>query len=480
MTDPTAEGGLRRSLGVRDVALYFVVACTNLQWVATAAAAGPSSLLAWIIGLFAMFVPISVCVVFLASRYPDHGGLYVWSKRAFGPFAGFMTGWTYWTSNLPYFPGLMYFAAGNLLFVSGTAASVGSANALAGAPLYFVAVALLGLAVGTWLNVLGLGVGKWLNNAGAYARTLATLLLIVLGIAAWWRFGSATRIDRSTLAPHLGLDDVIFWSTIAFAYTGPESASFMGGEIEDARRTVPRALIVAAPLIAAIYILGTLSVLVAIPQSATSPLYGVMEAVARTSGRLGCSWLVPLAAVLLAFTCLGGLGAWLGSVARIPFVAGLDSYLPKAFARLHPRFGSPANALITQAVIAGLFAVLGQAGTSVKGAYDVLISMMVIALMLPFLFLFASAIRLSGRPSEPGELRMPGGRFTVVAMALVGLATTLGSIVLATLPQPGDAEWVWSLVKIVGGSVVMVGAGAIVYALGSRRAARARAASAAS
>jgi amino acid transporter len=192
-----------------------------------------------------------------------------------------------------------------------------------------------------------------------------------------------------------------------------------------------------------------------------------MDAIARVSTRLGCSWLVPLAALLVAFTCLGGLGAWLGSVARIPFVAGLDSFLPKAFGRLHARYGSPANALITQAVIAGLFAVLGQAGTSVKVAYDVLISMMVIALMLPFLLLFAAAIRLSGRPSAPGELRIPGGRFTIVATALVGFATTLGSIVLAVLPQPGDAEWVWSLVKIVGGSIFMVGAGAVVYALGS-------------
>ena len=478
MTDPTAEGGLRRSLGVRDVALYFVVACTNLQWVATAAAAGPSSLLAWIIGLFAMFVPISVCVVFLASRYPDHGGLYVWSKRAFGPFAGFMTGWTYWTGNLSYFPGLMYFAAANLLFVGGTAGA-GNADGLAGAPLYFVAVALLGIGVGTWLNVLGLGVGKRLSNAGAYTRTLATLLLIVLGVVAWWRFGPATRFDATTLVPRVGIANLIFWSTIAFAWTGPESASFMGGEIEDPRRTVPRALAIAAPLIAAIYILGTLSVLVAVPPSATSPMYGVMDAIAGTGTRLGIGWVVPLGACLLAFTCVGSVGAWIGSVARIPFVAGIDSYLPKAFGRMHPRYGSPANALITQAALACLFAVLGQAGSTVKGAYDVLVSMMVIATMLPFLFLFAIAIRLSADPPAPGELRIPGGRATIIAMALVGLATTLGSIALAALPQPGDTHWVLALVKIVGGTVVVVGAGAVVYALGSRRIARAASAAAA-
>ena len=67
----------------------------------------------------AMFAPLSICVVYLTSRHPDEGGMYVWSKRAFGPFAGFFTGWTYWASNLPYFPALLYFAAGNALFVTG-------------------------------------------------------------------------------------------------------------------------------------------------------------------------------------------------------------------------------------------------------------------------------------------------------------------------------------------------------------------------
>ena len=120
---------LRRSLGPLDAVLFFVVAGSNLQWVAAAAAAGASSLSVWLIGCFAMFVPLSISVVFLSSHYPDEGGLYVWSKRAFGPFAGFMTGWTYWASNLPYFPALLYFAAGNALFIAGS-----HGRALAGSP----------------------------------------------------------------------------------------------------------------------------------------------------------------------------------------------------------------------------------------------------------------------------------------------------------------------------------------------------------
>jgi amino acid transporter len=91
------------------VALFFVIVCTNLQWVATAAAAGPTSLPVWLIGCAAMFVPISVAVMWLSWKYPDEGRMYMWTKRAFGPFAGFMTGWTYWCTNLPYFPALLYF-----------------------------------------------------------------------------------------------------------------------------------------------------------------------------------------------------------------------------------------------------------------------------------------------------------------------------------------------------------------------------------
>src|ERR1700722_9337334 len=148
MTHTAHAPHLTRALGLRDVVLFIVIAGTNFQWVATAAASGPSSLLIWVVGGLTMFVPLSVCVAFLASRHPDQGGLYVWSKRAFGPFTGFMTGWTYWTANLPYFPALLYFAAGNALFVSGS-----NGGALSASPWYFIGFAVGGLALATILNI---------------------------------------------------------------------------------------------------------------------------------------------------------------------------------------------------------------------------------------------------------------------------------------------------------------------------------------
>jgi len=146
---------LRRALGLGDMVLFFVTTGTNLQWVATAAAAGPSAILVWVIGALAMFVPLGYSVIALSARYPQEGGLYVWTRRSFGDFAGFLTGWTYWTSNLPYFPGVLYFAAGNGLYVFGD-----RFHHLSTSPAYFIVASLLKLALATVLNLLSLEVGK--------------------------------------------------------------------------------------------------------------------------------------------------------------------------------------------------------------------------------------------------------------------------------------------------------------------------------
>lgn len=458
---------LRRTLGLADVVLFFVVAGSNLQWVATAAAAGASSIPIWVIGGLAMFAPLSIAVVFLASRHPDEGGLYVWSKRAFGPFAGFITGWTYWASNLPYFPALLYFAAGNALFIAGA-----KGGALAASPAYFIAVALAGLLLATIVNVYGLEVGKWLNNAGALSRWTVTLLLVALGALAWWKFGSATPINAHSMRPALHLKDVIFWSVIAFAWTGPESMPFMGGEIKHPRRTIPLGLAIAAPAIAVIYIAGTVAVLAALLPHDVNPSSGVMQAIDGVATRFHWNALVPVAAALVALSCVGSTGAWLGAVARIPFVAGLDHYLPSAFGRMHPRWGSPVVALCTQAGIAALFIFLGQGGTSVRGAYDVLVSSTVVITMVPFLFLFAAAFKLRATPATPEMVRIPGGKLTISIAAVVGLATTISAIIFAGFPAGDDPNKALAVTKVIGLTAMMLLAGIVIYAIGKRKAAR--------
>jgi len=215
-----------------------------------------------------------------------------------------------------------------------------------------------------------------------------------------------------------------------------------------------------------------------VPSDHVSALYGVMQAVTGASNRLGIAWLIPIAALCVTITCLSSVSAWLGACARIPFAAGIDNFLPKSFAYLHPRYGSPVVAIVIQAVIAGAIAFLGQAGTSVKGAYDVLVDMMVITVLIPFLALFGAAIKLSAGAPLAGEARVLGGRilggrFTIVLLAVVGIITTLGSIALTLVPAADEIHPTVAVLKVAGIATVPLVLGAFVYLAGRRRAERA-------
>jgi amino acid transporter len=455
---------LRRAMGFRDLLLFYLITGFSVRWISNAAAAGPSAIVIWLGACVAFYIPLGFTVLELSSRYPDEGGCYVWSKRAFGDFAGFITGWTYWTSNLPYFPSLLYFTAANALFLGGH-----GWQSLAGSPAYFLAFALVGLTVAAGLNVLGLDIGKWLHNAGAVGLWIPAILLVVLGVLSYLAFGSATPFTARSLVPSAHLKDIVFWSTIAFSLSGLESASMLGEEIEEPRRNIPRAVLLAGGLITLLYIISTVALMVALPRSEILSLQGFMTAIQRASDRLDLGGVTTVAAALLVIGGLGQAGAWFAAAGRLPFVAGIDRFLPPSFGRLHPRFGSPYVSLIIQGLIAFVFIFLGQAGTTVKGAYDVLVSMSIIGYFLPYLFMFAAMIRVQREPAGPEVMRVPGGTPVAVTLAALGFATTVIAIGLSLVPADDEPNKPLAVIKVAGLSLLLVLAGAAVYAIGKRR-----------
>lgn len=455
----------KRVLGLRDLILFYVVTGISLRWIATAAAAGPSSIVIWIGAWFCFYLPLALSVLELSSRYPGEGGLYVWSKRAFGDFSGFMSAWTYWTSNLPYFPAVLYFAASNILFMRESAWAHLSSN-----PGFYIVFSLLTLSAATLVNIVGLDVGKWLHNIGALAMWIPAVIVIVMGFIAWHRYGSATSFTVHSMTPSTHFNDIIFWSVLTFAFGGCETASFMGGEIKNPRRSIPLALMLGGVTVAFCYIVGTVAILLALPSSQVNDLQGLVQAVSKTAARAGFPGILPLAAFLIALSNIGACGAYLAAVARLPFVAGIDRFLPRAFGSLHPRWRTPWVALLTQFVLGVIFIFLGQAGTSVKGAYDVMVSLGVIFYFIPYLYLFAAMIKLQSEPAGPEAIRVPGGRRVAIAVAALGFLTTALTIVLSLVPPPDEANKSLAILKIVGGTVVLLLIGILIYVAGRRSA----------
>jgi glutamate:GABA antiporter len=453
----------KRVLGFRDLVMFYVVATLSLRWIAVAASAGPSSIVIWLLGLATIFIPLALCVMELSSRYPQEGGMYVWSKRAFGDFAGFLTGWIYWTSNLPYFPAVLYFAASNSLYIGGSKWQAAQAS-----PAFFVGFSMFGIALALVLNIVGLDVGKWLNNLGAIGTWLPIALLCVVASVAWWKFGSATRFNPASVKPSLNIGNFGVWATLLYAFSGAESASFMGDEIKNARHTIPRALIAAGFLITAGYILGTIAVLVALPK--VNSLEGIMQAISSSADRVGWTGLGPAVALLICVSILGGVGAYLAALSRIPFVAGIDRFLPPAFGRVHPKWGTPYISLVVQALCCAVFILLGQFGSTVQGAYQVLVSMTIITNFVPYLFMFAAMVLLQHEPAEPGVIRVPGRKPVAIALAVVGMLTTTAVIVGSVIPDAGEPNKAFAVGKIIALSAVLLGGGVLLYFFGRRRA----------
>lgn len=452
-------------MGFRDLVLFYVVTGISLRWIATAAAAGPSSVVIWVGAWLWFYIPLALSVIELSSRYPNEGGLYVWTKHAFGDFSGFMCAWTYWTSNLPYFPAVLYFAASNALFMRSSSWGSQSNNAT-----FYIVFSLLALGVATFLNVIGLEVGKWLHNLGAIAMCTPVLIVIGMAVLAWHRFGPATAFTRHSMAPGIHLNELVFWSVLTFALSGCETASFMGEEIKNARRLIPLGVLVGGAVVTLCYTLGTIGVLVALPQAEVSELQGIMQAISTTAHRVGLEAVIPLAALLISLSNLGAASAYLAAVARLPFVAGIDRFLPPAFGVLHPRWRTPWIALLTQFLCGVVFICLGQAGTTVRGAYDVLVSMGVITYFIPFLYLFASMFKLQSQPAEPDVIRVPGGRPVAKLVSIVGFLTSSATILLALFPPPDEPNKPLAMVKIVGLTGLLLAMGVFIYFTGKRRA----------
>jgi amino acid transporter len=209
--------------------------------------------------------------------------------------------------------------------------------------------------------------------------------------------------------------------------------------------------------------------LIALPASSISGLGGFMTAIDFLARRLSAGALIAPVAILVAVSNVGAASAYLSSTARLPFVAGVHRYLPAIFARIHPRWHTPYVALISYGVAGILFGLLGQAGTSVRGAYDMLVSMAVITYFIPYLFLFASMIRLQSRPAPEGVIRLPGGKWTAITLASIGLLSTAVTIVLALFPAEDDANPTATLIKVLVMTAVLLGVGVAIYYRGYRR-----------
>jgi amino acid transporter len=466
--ESSPKSQLRRAMGFWDVLLFNIAAVLGPRWIAAAAHNGSSSISLWILAAVFFFLPTALIIIELSTRYPAEGGLYVWSKEAFGDFHGFVAGWSYWIYTFFYFPGLLTASVAMSVYIGGPRFAW-----LAGSPRYLFWASLALLAIAVLFNIVGLDIGKWLQNAGGVSTYVPLMMLVGIGTYLAIQRGSATHFSWPSIWPDWppDIDKLNFWSSIAFAFTGMELVCAMSEEIREPRKTFPRAIYASTGLIAVIYILGTTALLWLLPADQIDPRNGVFGGISFGSAALGIAWFGMLAALLVTVGNAGGVGATVAGVARVPFVAGIDHYLPAFFGRIHPRWKTPYISILIQAVISAAILVLSQVNATVIGAYQFLVSMSVILYFIPFLYMYAAAIKLAQRPDRDGggqAVLVPGGKAGIWVAGSLAFLITLGAMVLAAIPPGGENKLIFET-KLIVCTAVFVGAGLLLYWRGARR-----------
>ena len=460
-TQSETQPQLIRALGRRDLVLLFVVAVFNLNVVPSIAANGGVTIWLWIVSLALFFFPQGIAVIELAHRYPGEGGVYLWAKEVFGDFHGFLSGWCYWTNNMLYVPTVMLYFVGVSVFILGAGhASLADNKVFA----LTASLALLGLL--TILNIVGLGVGKWMNNLGAIGTAIAAAVLIGLGITIFWRFGTTVKAAdfRIPADPRFVLNS---FGVICFGLVGLELASVMGDEIQEPERILPGAVAWGGILSGLLYIGATLTLLVAVGKNDISVLQGIVQAVSHMAARVGLLWIVAPFALMLSLSIAGIGSAWMGGSARIPFVAGLDSYMPSWLGKVHPKYATPYAALIVQAAVSLVLVVINfLASGGVQEAFQTMLSLAVVLQLVPFLYVFAALLRFALTES-PSKGRY--GKTTLAVAGASGLLTTILGIVLAFFPSKQISSIWWYEAKMFGITFVFLAMAAFFFFVYGRR-----------
>jgi len=414
------------------------------------------------------YFPMAAVVIALNRTMPLEGGLYVWAHRAFGSMGGFLTAWNLWVYGIAVTAAILYAVPTELAYLIGPKAAWLPENHLAS----FGIVASIVVAI-TLAAARGLEWGKWVHNAGGAAMIVVFVGLILLPAWAFWRHRSGQHgIDHglqfALALPPLDLHSMaLFGQMLVGALSGLEYVAIFAGESRQPERSITRSVWIASPIICAMFILGTASVVAFATPGNIDLIAPIPQTMRIALGNSGVGNLLAIVAILLVQARLLGAASYLlTGVTRLPMTVGWDDLLPKWFTRLHPRWKTPTNSILFTSALVLLLVALASAGVHAQEAFQVLSNASLTHYELAYMAMFA--IPLVGatalRESLPAWLK---------CVSLVGFCASLFSLLISVYPFVIVANPVGYAAKIAGTVLVSNIVAVVFYRLRTPRILRA-------
>jgi glutamate:GABA antiporter len=415
---------LKKELSVRDLTLTQILFIVGLTWIGVAGKLGPSHVIFWLLALVLFYLPSAAVVTYLNGLMPLEGGLYQWAKLGFNETIGFMLAWNLWLYVIVFTSEIGLTTATYLSYAIGPSAAWMTASGWFPALAAAVILTLMVIA-----STIGLSVGKWVHNIGG------TMMLVIFGALILLPFiGLMTGHLKEfhpfhTEVPHFSLYNVNILSKLGFgALGGFEYVAILAGETRSPARSIGRSVLIAAPIIAIMFVMGTATMVAYIPTEQMD-LIGPMPQVLRVGfGPFGIAGpLVTIAILMTLASRLAQASVSFTAVTRLPMVAGWDRLLPSWFSKLHSKHRTPVNSIIVVGIASFVIAVLSNIGVGQAEAFQLVFNASSALYALTYVVMFAIPVwGLRGiTPPPPMWLKIA---------SVSGLIMTVLNIVFSVIP----------------------------------------------
>jgi glutamate:GABA antiporter len=454
------SAGLRKELGLFDLVLTQVVFVVGTIWVGWAAKLGHSQMVFWLLAILTFYLPLAAVVIYLNRLMPLEGGLYQWAKLAFNDFIAFMVAWNLWVFGILVMSGIGLIIKKNIAYAIGPQAAWMHENK------WMTTLVCVALMVGVIAaSRRGLALGKWVQNLGGafLLVTFATLILLPFITSAR---GSLTNYHPFSISfPEFSTYNINVWSKLAVgALSGFEYIAILAGECRSPSRNIARSVLISAPIIALMFILGTGSVLAFVPPDKVDLIGPIPQVLSLGFSSFGwVSTLVSITIFGVAARQIALMSIYFAGNTRLPMVAGWDNLLPAWFSRLHRRHHTPVNSILFVGLITLAFSLASLIGVREQEAFQIQDNAATVFYALIYIVLFAIPLVAMKRFGTKAPLWLK------VASASGFLVSVIAAY-FAVFPITDVESRLLFAAKIIAVVIVANAIGIGIFSLGKKRA----------
>ncbi|MFA6295925.1 MAG: amino acid permease [Patescibacteria group bacterium] len=417
-------------LGVFALAMINVSLICSLRGLPTMAEYGLTVIFFLMVSVVFFLIPVSLVSAELATGWPKGGGIYVWVREAFGEKMGFVTIILQWVQNLVFYPTALAATAAVIayLFVK---------PELANNQYYTLAVIIIVYWLSVLINLRGMKVSGRFTSIGTILGIIFPgVLLFVLGLA--WIFSGqdfALTVDLEALIPDLGkVNNFVLLTGMFLFFAGMEVSGVHAMEVKNPTKDYPKAIFIAALIVTAIFLFGSLAIALIIPTSELSLTAGIMQTYLAVLNKFNLGWLVPIIALLAAPGMVVQVSSWIVGPSRGLLVTAQNGDLPPFFQKMNKN-KMPVHIMIVQGILVSIIACVFMLMPSVSSSFWILTALAAILYLTVYIIMFAAAIKLKySQPNTKRAYEVPGGKIGMWIIAGIGSLACLSAIFFGFFP----------------------------------------------